>query len=287
MVRFDILTPENLTEALKIKNEYRGNIAILGAGTDIIPAERSKRTHFPRLVNIYNLDELKNIRKNGKCVEIGACVTHTEIADNETIREEFPVLREAVSRIACPQIRNRATIGGNVCNASPAGDGIGPLYTRDVSVSLTSVDGERKLPISKFITGPGQTSIADNEILTGIVIPKMKFTSSFYLTLRRRKAQSLNKVSLAFEAVTNREESGFEQIRLAYGAVSPTVVRAFNVEDILKGQKITAQLLERAKEETRKSVKPIDDVRSTAEYRQEMCAVLLERAISRAIDFQC
>ncbi|MHA2294840.1 MAG: FAD binding domain-containing protein [Candidatus Hodarchaeales archaeon] len=283
MVSFDILTPENLNDALKIKNDYKKNITLLGAGTDIIVAERNERAHFPRLLNIYNLKELKNIKETDDNIEIGSCVTHAEIIENLLIKMKFPVLAQAVSRLGCPQIRNRGTIGGNVCNASPAGDSIGPLYARDATVKLASVDRQRDVPVREFTIGPGETSIGDNEIVTGFSIPKLEFTESFYLTLRQRKSLACNKVSLAFEVVTNGKNSEFSQIRLAFGSVAPTVVRAAKTEELLTNKQISSELLEKAKEQAKLEVDPIDDVRSSAIYRREMCAVLLEKAIASVI----
>jgi len=283
MVEFDIITPDNLEEALQLKDKFGREITPLGAGTDIIVAERNNRIHYPRLLNIYNLEELKYIRENNDHITIGSMVTHADIESNTIIVKKFPALAEAVSSIGCPQIRFRGTIAGNVCHASPAADSLAALYVRDCEVLLASVEGSRELNIRDFVTGPGSIAIAPNEIVTGFKIPVKKFDHSFYLSLRQRKSLACNKVSLTFESTKGAIGNSLADISLAFGAVAPTVIKATQTEEFLREKVITADIVEQARNLARSEVNPIDDVRSSAEYRQEMCGVLLEKALRRVL----
>jgi CO/xanthine dehydrogenase FAD-binding subunit len=191
------------------------------------------------------------------------------------INDHVPALCKAVSFIGSPQIRNRGTIGGNVVHASPAADCLPILYARDSMVEIRTYKQTKLIPIQDFITGPGVVGIDPHGIVTKIVIPKLSGYVGDYLTLRQRRALSCNIVSVGVEMKS--DEGMIEDIRVALGAVAPTVVRGIKTESLLRSRKLTADLIEEAQTLIRTECQPINDVRSNKDYRRAMTGVLFKR----------
>jgi len=219
-----------------------------------------------------HLGELRRIRRIHHGVSVGASVSLTEILESPHVPG---LLKDAVATIAAPGIRNVATMAGNICNASPAGDAVCALYALDAGVKLCSPKGERVMPITRFITGPGKTELRGDELLTEIIIPDFEESFHYFRKVGTRRANALSKLSIS--AIVRTTDDMVDEIRIALGAVAPTVVRSAELENEMKG-KTRAQLRETAEnifESYRSMVRPIDDQRSTARYRKQVALNLL------------
>jgi len=194
------------------------------------------------------------------------------------VREKAPALTQALQIMACPPIRNRATIAGNLCTASPAADTAPPLLVLNASVRLQGSGGERMVPLAEFFLGPAETVKRPDEILTAVIIPLEEGRSGF-LKLGRRKAFTLSIASAAAFAKTRGGR--IEEVRVALGAVAPTPIRGRKVEETLKGKEANEANIAQAAEWIRSEVKPISDVRASAEYRRDMSYVLTRRVLGK------
>jgi len=185
-------------------------------------------------------------------------------------------LKSAISNMAAPTIRNIGTIGGNICNASPAGDTLPPLYILDAKIVLSSIDNQRIIPIDKFIIGPGRNDLKDDELLTEILIPNKKFNKEFYKKLGTRKAMALSKIS--FAGLAEIEDDKIEDIRIAFGAVAPKIVRSRTIEQEIIGHNINEinELSYSIVKEYSEFICPIDDQRSSSIYRKQISIKLLD-----------
>jgi carbon-monoxide dehydrogenase small subunit/xanthine dehydrogenase small subunit len=272
--------PRSLEEALEILTQRSGEVRPIAGGTDILVAAKDGKANPAALFDLTAVPELRGIEERGHELRIGAGMTHTEILESPLVARYSPALPLACAVVGGPQIRNRGTIGGNLAHGSPAGDTIPPLYTADARVEVVSVSDRRDVMISDFFLGPGQTVLAADELIVAIRIPKRAGVRGAFLRLGQRQAQAISKVSVAV-AMTFRGGQP-EWARVALGAVAPTVIRAPETERAL----LTGgyEGLKRAMEAVRNEVRPIDDIRSTREYRREMAAVLLERAIRQIVE---
>ena len=208
---------------------------------------------------------------------IGAGATHTQMMESALLSTHVPALPPACAVIGGPQIRNRGTLGGNLANASPAADTVPPLYAADAVVECVSISARRDVPIAGFFTGPRRSVLAPDELIAGVRVAKRPGVRGAFLRLGQRQAQAISKVSIA--TAMSFEDGRLDWVRVALGAVAPTVIRAPETEKALMGGGPDA--LRRAREAVMQEVRPIDDLRSTREYRREMAGVLLERAIRR------
>jgi CO/xanthine dehydrogenase FAD-binding subunit len=184
---------------------------------------------------------------------------------------------DAARLVGSPQIRNRGTLGGNLANASPAGDSIPPLYVLDARVVLASADGTRAVPVAEFFTGPGQSLRAQHEIITAVELPVNGKRRSVFMRLGQRQALAISKVSIAVSLVLADET--VRDVRIALGAVAPTVVRARRAEDALHGHRLENSVITAACAAAEADASPISDLRSNAGYRRAMCRELLSRAL--------
>ncbi len=274
--------PRNLSEALDIKSS--ANVIPLAGGTDLMVRMKRWSGLAPAfqsdIIFIGHIEELRRIAVDDDYLKIGAGCTLTDILRNPLAPD---VLKQAISNMASPAIRNIATIGGNICNASPAGDTLPPLYALGAEIVANSANGERKIPIEQFIVGPGETILQSDELVREIIIPPDKFDRIFYRKIGTRKATALAKISFAGLAQTENEI--VKDIRIAFGAVAPTIVKNEGIEMEMSGLK-TAELFNIADEIVQKyspQIRPIDDQRSTAQYRKEVSLRLLEYFLKNVI----
>ncbi len=258
--------PLNLAEAIGIVK--RQDAVPLAGGTDLMVQHRSWSGLPPRferpVVFISHLDELRDIKTDGDSVTIGASCTLTSILQDERVPD---LLRTAVHSIAGPSIRNRATIGGNICNASPAADSLPALYVLGAEVVLMGEMGARTISIEEFIEGPGKTCLQKGELLTAVKVPARNHDVTFFKKVGTRASSALAKLSLA--AVASTEKGTVKEVRLALGAVAPTVIRSAEAEKLMSGktaEEIKGELY-RILNAYNKVLEPIDDQRSTSVYR--------------------
>jgi xanthine dehydrogenase small subunit len=269
--------PRTLEEALEIMFQRAGEVRPIAGGTDLLVQARDGTVDRALLFDLSLVPELKGIEERPDHVRIGAAVTHTEILGSKLVDRFCPALPMACGWVGGPQIRNRGTIGGNVAHGSPAGDTIPPLYAADAVVEVVSISNRRDIPIGELYLGPRKTVLASDELIVAIRIPKRSGVHGAFLRLGQRQAQAISKVSIAV-AMTFKDGRP-DWVRVALGSVAPTVIRAPETEKALMSGGYAA--LKGALDAVRDEVKPIDDIRSTREYRRAMSAVLLERAIRR------
>lgn len=295
-------TVTSLKEALRIlsQNRRRTKKQIAG-GTDALVQAKDGVNVPAEMFDIFRIKELRGIREraspgrkkrqNGEIVEgeiwIGAATTFTEARESSLLQKFAPALVEACAVVGGPQIRNRGTLGGNFANASPAADSVPALMSMGTILEIVSAKSRREIPAEKFFTGPGKTVLKRDELIAGFRIPKMKNVLGCYLRLAQRQAQAISKVDVAVTAVLSPQENGghpaapFAFLGICYGSVAPAVFRALKTENILKKNHRNRETLRQALEAIKKEVRPIDDIRSSAAYRREMSAVLLERALQK------
>ncbi|MDA3810108.1 MAG: FAD binding domain-containing protein [Spirochaetaceae bacterium] len=264
--------PESLSELVKLLSEKE--LIPFAGGTDLMVqfAGVDGPQFSGDVVFIAHLKELQEIRRDGFNLVIGSCVTLSEI---EKISEVPELLRNAVSEIAAPALRNRGTMGGNICNASPAGDSIPPLYVLDASFRLVSQNGERILKAVEFFKGPGKTDRRKDEILKEIIIPLKEWNVSKYRKVGTRAANALTKCSITAAAKT--KGGRIDDLSIAFGAVGPVIVKDSSIEKRLIGLNLkeVQKKLDSILKDYSTVIIPIDDQRSTAVYRKQVCLNLL------------
>lgn len=270
-------TPRSLAEASRILKETGGKV--IAGGTDVIPQMRDGRFEANTLIDLSRLPDLDTIKEEGDFIVIGALANYTSIRQSQLLQETVPMLLEVAGLVGGLQTQNRGTIGGNVVNASPAGDTLPPLLALNAEVVLNNSDGERTIPLSDFLQGPGQTAIAPHELLSEIRFQKPPAgTKSTFLRLGNRRGMVISIVSAATMLLLDGGNK-IEEVRIALGAVAPIPIRCPEAEALLQGQVLTEALIEQAAEMTVKAGSPIDDVRGTATYRQHGIKVLVRRGL--------
>ena len=269
--------PRSLDDALEILAQRPGEARPVAGGTDVLVAAKDGQVRRADLFDLGAVPELKGIEEQDGYLWIGGASTHTEILESPLLARWAPALPQACAVVGGPQIRNRGTLGGNLANGSPAADAVPPLFVGEAELELVSVNGRRRVPIHEFYTGYRQTVLAPDELILGVRLPKRPGVRAAFLRLGQRQAQAISKVSVAV-AMTFREGRP-DFVRVALGSVAPTVIRAPQTEAALATGGYEG--LRRAKEAVQAEVRPIDDLRSTREYRRSMAAVLLERAVRR------
>ncbi|USK72335.1 FAD binding domain-containing protein [Peribacillus asahii] len=271
---------ERLDETLSQLN--REDCAIIAGGTDVMVLHKSRRGVPPKIpkpiVFINHLSELKQVYQHHKDLHIGACCTYSELLEHPLI--PF-ALKNAIKTIAAPAIRNRGTLGGNICNASPAGDMLPLLYVYNAKLLLRSVNGDRMVAISDFIQGPRRVQRFHNEIVTEIILPSVLEDSHVvFEKVGNRNADAIAKVSFAGFVRISKDQ--IDDIRFAFGAVGPTMVRSIDIEKKLVGKTIPLADADIAAIVAAfdKIIRPIDDQRSTAAYRKTVALHLLRYFLS-------
>ncbi|MCF8304332.1 MAG: FAD binding domain-containing protein [Bacteroidales bacterium] len=267
--------PETLQEALQVRKDQK--VLPIAGGTDLMIQHRREGGVAPAfeypLLFLHKLKELKKIEQHTDQIIIGAGVLLSQLIEEQPVPE---LLRKTVRQMAAVTTRNVATIGGNICNASPAGDTLPFLYATEAVVLLQSLEGSRHLLIQDFITGPGKTALKEDELLVEIRIPYKEFKVAYYRKVGTRKALALSKIS--FAGLANFENGYLSDLRMAVGAVAPTVVRSREAEKQLIGLTVEEMKgkMQFVREIYSELIKPIDDARSTAGYRKAVSLDLLE-----------
>ncbi len=278
----DYLAPATFTEAFQALGKKKIKAMIIAGGTDLLVRMRAGAIKPDLLVDLCKLD-LDRIEEREDRITIGARATHTDILHDPLLAENFPALVDAAGKIAGPPIRNRGTLGGNLVNASPAADLATPLLGYDAAAIITSKEGDREIALVDFFTGPGETVLKQGEILKEISIPKPPpGTEAAFLKLGKRKAMAIAVVSVAAR-LTFEEDGMISQARIALGSVAPVPFRATKAESALIGKNPGARLFAEVGEIARAESSPISDLRSTADYREKMVAVLTKRALAAAL----
>lgn len=280
MAAFDLIVGRSVTHVLDVLAQHGDAMPVAGA-TDFVPLVRAGRWRTSLAVEITRLQELRYVSLVEGGLEIGALTTLTELMRSPLVLDQAPVLAEAASQVAGPQVQARGTLGGNICTASPAADTVPALLVLDALVVLVSAEGERRLPLSQFLTGPGQTALGPAELLKGVYIPSVpQGAGAAFEKLGKRQALIISIVNAA--ALLTSEGGHIREARLALGAVAPTIVRCPSTEAFLIGQVPDDALFAQAAAHVQEAIWPIDDVRASAAYRRVAAEGLARRALARA-----
>lgn len=280
---FDYFRPKDVEEALALFGQAR-EAAILAGGTDLLVKMRRGSLRPPVVVDIKGLEECRGMSWEDGHLSVGALTTFDQLLRSRKVQERFPLLMDASRMMGCHEIRLRATLGGNVVNASPGAESGSPLAVLQAQVVLRGPQGGRQMPVEDFWKGAGKTDLGPGELLTRILIPDLPPGSrSTYLRRSRVQGMDLASVNVAVVAI-NPQEPKSRKVRVAMGAVAPTPIRARGTEELLRGQEITAQLLARMREKIQEGLTPrATSLRATPEYKKEMVGAMLEIALERLL----
>lgn len=277
---YQLISPGTLTEALAVLARESGEWKPFAGGTDLMVLLEAGKLPHKNYLNIWNLPELRGIEVTDSQITLGALTTYTEVQEHEKLREEFPMLCAAASETGGLAIQNRGTLGGNIVNASPAADSPPALLAYDAELELVSKEGVRNIPYSKFHTGYKQMNMRPDELLRAIRLPRAsKPLAHYYRKVGTRKAQAISKV--CFAGVARMDGDQIADVRIALGSVAPVPIRCTQTEAALRNKQINAQTLTAAKAALRAEIAPIDDLRSTRDYRLRVSLNLLEDFVLR------
>ncbi|MFQ6015150.1 MAG: FAD binding domain-containing protein [Anaerolineae bacterium] len=286
MKKFDYFAPGSVKEAVTLLRERGPEGKVLAGGTDLIVQirENMKGIAPSYLVSLKNLAELRGLEYDvDKGLKIGALTTLRTLIESPVVQEQYPILAQAADVIGSVQIQNVATVGGNLCNAAPSADMAPPLITLGAEVTIVGPDGERTLLLEDFFTGPGQTVLAPDQILTEIhVPPPLAHSGGAYMRHTTRQRMDIAVVGVGSFVILD-EAGACQDLRIALGAVAPTPIRAKKTEAVLRGQTPEDNLIEEAARVASEECRPISDVRGSAEFRRHLVGVLTKRTLGAAL----
>lgn len=276
--------PTSLPEAVRIMQEQGPGGHFLAGGTDLVIAIKEKGLAPRYVVDLKRLPALAGIREHPDgALTVGALTTLREVETSEVLRRKYPFVAQSAAEVGSIQIRHRATIGGNLANATPSADMAPALLALDTTVTLVGEAGERVMPLEAFFVGPGKTVMQRHEVLTALTIPAHPpSTQGAYLKFSPREAMDLAYVSVAVALVLEDQERRCQLARIALGAVAPTPMRARQAEALLDRHIVTAELAARVGAAAAQACHPIDDVRASAAYRRAMVRVMTQRGVLNA-----
>ena len=279
----DYFCPKTLEEAMSLLVNYGNEAKLMAGGTDLVNLMRTRALMPKYIIDITRIPELDYIRYDEKDgLRIGALTTLSAIQLSGVVRENSSLLYEAVCQMGSVQVRNKATIGGNICRASPSADTAPPLLALDAKVKIAGPAKGRIMPLEDFFTGPGKTAIRHNEILTEIQMPELPARTGTAFLKASRIVVDLAKVNAAI--VLTVKDRVCEDVRIALGAVAPTPIRAKKAEELLKGEKLEDKVIKEAAETAAGETQCISDLRASADYREELSKVLVRRAIKLSLE---
>ena len=277
----DYFEPKTVAEALGLLAKHGNEARIIAGGTDVMVDIKYKEEPGC-LINIKKIPGLTGINENGGSLRIGPLATIRDLETSAILRDKLPVLWEASHQFASLQVRNTATIGGNICRASPSGETLAPLLVLEAQAKTVFAEGEKDQPFSSFFKGPGKTSLGSSGLLTEIDVPYPPAASrGVYLKHAVRGAMDIAMVSVAVLLTPDAGKSSIQDVRIGLGAVAPTPVRATKTEALLRGKPLTASLLKEAGALAATEASPIDDQRSSAENRRWIVEALTRRGLEQ------
>ncbi|SDZ22885.1 carbon-monoxide dehydrogenase medium subunit [Proteiniborus ethanoligenes] len=277
--KFDYFKPQNLEEAIAYLKENPGT-RILAGGTDLMILLRRNIEIVDHILDIKSISETKRMEYTpGEGLFIGASITVNQVAESEIIREKYEALAQAADSLASYQLRNRATLVGNICNASPGADLSGPLLIFNSKVHIAGPNGNRTVEIDKFFTGVKRTVLQPDEIVVGVSIPDVEEgDKSIYLKQARIKGHDLGIAGVAIRITASKE------VFIGMSAVAPTPIRLTKLEEMIASKELTPELANWVEEELRNHIRPISDVRSSAEYRLHVSGVLAKKGLTQLLE---
>lgn len=277
----DYFKPESVSAALSLLAKYGNEATVIAGGTDVMVDIKYKEEPGC-LVNIKRIPGMGAIEENGGGLRIGPLVTIREIETSKLVRERLPLLWEACHQFASLQIRNTATIGGNICRASPSGETLAPLLVLEAKARLAFPGGEKTEPFNSLFQGPGKTSLGFKGLLTAIEIPyPPKGSAGVYLKHAVRGPMDIAVVGVAVLLVPDTAKASVQEARIGLGAVAPTPMRAIKAEAMLRGKPLDSKLAQQAAQAAAAESSPITDQRSSAEYRRWIVEALTRRGLEQ------
>lgn len=274
---FELKTYPTLTETLNCLTNHPGQWQPFAGGTDLMVLFESGKLKQTQFLNILNHNELKGIKVDGQQIRIGALATYAEIQANAEIQEHFPLLVRSGWVTGAKAIQNRGTIGGNIANASPAADTPPSLLAYGAKIELVSARGNRVVDYAQFHLDYKKSELQKDELISAIMIPKKQWTHHYYRKVGTRAFQSISKIAVSAAALVQNEV--IQEIQIGLASVGPMPMRALDLEKSLRGQKITHLRLDQVIQNFENSIRPIDDIRSTARYRKSVAGRVAEQMI--------
>jgi len=282
MNEFDFLSSTSLNTALRAISTKGRNYKLLAGGTNLVPDIRAQSASPRWVIDLGGIEALRYLKEERGLLRIGALTTISDLIDSKLLKNRAPLLWVAASHFAGPIVRNRATVGGNLVDASPAADSAVPLLALKAQVKLRSLKGQRTLPLDQFFVDYRKTALRSGEILTEIAFPIPDRTAkSSYHKMGRRNAMAISVVSVGVLLKIKGEICS--EAAIALGAVAPTPIRLWEAESLLQNQKIEWDLAKKCGELAAERVRPIDDPRASADYRRQMCAIYVRKAICQSV----
>jgi CO/xanthine dehydrogenase FAD-binding subunit len=287
--KFEYLLPKSIDEAISLLESHGEAAKFIAGGTDVITKCKEKKIAPQYLVSLRRLADLAYIQRDAEGIlRFGALTTHRMLETSPLIQKHYPAIHDAVQNIGSVQVRNVATIGGNICNAVPSADGIIPLLTLGAHLTLVGPKGKRSLPLKSFFLGPGQTLMEHGEILTEFFVPPLlPRTSGAYLKHTRREAMELPILGAGIGLSLGEDKKTCLKVRIALGVAAPTPIRALLAEEYLTGKEVNEQTLAETGQKAAKETKMRDSIRGQAWYRKEMVVVLINRLGMKCLERIC
>jgi carbon-monoxide dehydrogenase medium subunit len=277
--KFKYYEPQQLGEAFSLLDLYRDNAAILAGGTDLVPLMKKRAVQPKCIINIKRIRDLEFI-KGGEALEIGPLTNIGAIEKSAILQERCPLLCNVAGRIAYVQVRNIGTIGGNICNASPAADFAPALMVLDAAVEIASINGKKSVSIKDFFVGPGKTILGKNEMVTSLHLPVFSVGSVYaFKKVTSRTSKGLAVASVAITSSIDNNTGIVRAASIAVGSMGPTPLRCTKTEKVLFGEKVNQRILDSASEEIAKETKPISDIRGTKQYRTQLIKSITREAL--------
>lgn len=275
--KFAYYCPTTLNEFFTVREDMGEDGIIYAGGTDLLVLLRKKIMKPSAVIDIKKLKECTGIFQDGTMLSIGACCSFYEIAGDPLVQKFAPALAKAANDVGSTPIRFKATLGGNIMNASPAGDGLNAVYGLGGSALLMSRERERIVPLDEFILGPRKTALREGELLARILVPTDRFNKQIFFKVGRRNALAISVVNGL--VALNETDGVVEDCRIVLGAVAPRPIRIPSAEEYLKGQVLAGELLKDVPEMVSETVTPISDLRASAKYRSYIAGIETRRAL--------
>ena len=280
MSEFKYISPKTKEQVLEILKEEKENACLVAGCTIVLPNIRDKKIVSKVLVDISDIKELKGISEEQDKIYIGPLTTIAELVNSEFILKEVNVLHQAAEQFADPIVRNSATIGGNLVDASPAADMAVPLLALDAILKIESFEQKRDVQLKDFFIGPERTVLREDEMINGIEFESSNINKNgCFIKLGLRKAMAITIASIAVNLEVKKNK--ITKVRIAMGSVAPTPIRLTATEEFLKDKEVNNELIKKAINKVREEVNPISDIRASEEYRRYVSGILFKRAFKK------
>src|SRR5680860_835151 len=272
--------PQKIEEALEILSGYGKEIKIIAGGTDLLIQYYNRLYEVGSWLDLKNIKELKEIKIHQNQMEIGAMVTHAQLEKSEDIKKYFPILSKAAADVGSPQIRNRGTIGGNIVNASPAGDLLAPLMAYDAQFRLLSIKKAALISAEEFFIGPKKTILEPAQLLTRIILPlPSERTYGCWIKIGKRKALIIATITLALVVEMDEDNKTVKDVRTCLGSVAPTPIEIKEIRKKMIGKNYSQLDFNQLGQIVEDKISPIDDIRGTREYRKDVAKNIVINAL--------